>query len=72
MEYHNLKQNCVQMKYYRFNRRGRYDMFALHTHLKSQKKHDYMVNTKRSKLLESFYFENQVWASYTNVGKDTQ
>ena len=51
------------MKYYRFNRRGRYDMFALHTHLKSRKKHDYMVNTKRSKLLESFYFENQVWAA---------
>jgi hypothetical protein len=56
------------MKYYRFNRRGRYDMFALHTYLKSRKKHDYMVNTKRSKLLDSklldsFYFENQAWGA---------
>src|SRR5919202_6816729 len=51
------------MKYHKFNRRGRYDMFALHTYLKSRKKQDYMVNTKRSKLLNSFYFENQVWAA---------
>jgi hypothetical protein len=38
-------------------------MFALHTYLKSRKKHDYMVDTGRSKLLNSFYFENQVWAA---------
>jgi hypothetical protein len=38
-------------------------MSALHTHLKSQKKQDYMVNTKRSKLLNSFYFENQAWGA---------
>src|SRR5919202_6498926 len=51
------------MKYHKFNRRGRYDMFALHTYLKSRKKQDYMVDTGRSKLLNSFYFENQVWAA---------
>jgi hypothetical protein len=51
------------MKYYRFNRRGRYDMFALHTYLKSQKKTHYMVNTGRSKKLESFFLENQVWGA---------
>ena len=38
-------------------------MFALHTFLESGKKRDYMVNTKRSKLLDSFYFENQVWVA---------
>jgi hypothetical protein len=56
------------MKYYRFNRKGRYDMSALRTHLKSMKKHDYMVDTKRSKLLDSklldlFCFENQAWGA---------
>jgi hypothetical protein len=51
------------MKYHKFNRRGRYDMFALHTFLKSKKKQTYMVNTGRSKLLDSFFFENQVWGA---------
>jgi hypothetical protein len=57
------------MKYYRFNRRGRYDMFALHTYLKSQKKTDYMVNTDRSKKLESFFLENQVWGALHKAWK---
>jgi hypothetical protein len=64
-----LKQNCVQMKYHKFNCRGRYDMFALHTYLKSKKKHDYMVNTGRSKLLDSFFFENQVWGALHKAWK---
>jgi hypothetical protein len=51
------------MKYYRFNRRGRYDIFSLHTYLKSQKKTQYMLNTGRSKKLESFFLENQVWGA---------
>jgi hypothetical protein len=51
------------MKYYRFNRKGRYDTFSLNTYLKSQKKTEYMVNTKRSKKLESFFLENQVWGA---------
>jgi hypothetical protein len=51
------------MKYHKFNRRGRYDLFVLHTYIKSKKKQTYMVNTKRSKLLHSFYFENQAWGA---------
>jgi hypothetical protein len=57
------------MKYYRFNRRGRYDMFAHYTYLKSQKKTEYMVNTDRSKKLESFFFENQVWGALHKAWK---
>ncbi|MFL6423362.1 MAG: hypothetical protein ACJ71R_07205, partial [Nitrososphaeraceae archaeon] len=48
----------------------RYDLFALRTYYKSRKKQDYMVNTGRSKLLDSFFFENQVWALCTKLGKD--
>jgi hypothetical protein len=57
------------MKYYRFNRRGRYDIFALHTYLKSQKKTEYLVNTDRSKKLESFFLENQVWGALHKAWK---
>jgi predicted phage tail protein len=57
------------MKYYRFNRRGRYDIFALHTYLKSQKKTEYLVNTDRSKKLDSFFFENQVWGALHKAWK---
>jgi hypothetical protein len=57
------------MKYYRFNRRGRYDIFALHTYLKSRKKSDYMINTDRSKMLESGFFENQVWGALHKAWK---
>jgi hypothetical protein len=37
---------------------------------KSTKKQDYMVNTGRSKMLDSFYFENQVGVLLTKLGKD--
>ncbi|MFL6338199.1 MAG: hypothetical protein ACJ718_03675 [Nitrososphaeraceae archaeon] len=57
------------MKYHKFNRRRRYDLFALRTFYKSRKKQDYMVNTGRSKLLDSFFFENQVWGLSINLGK---
>ncbi len=57
------------MKYYRSNRRGRYDIFALHTYLKSQKKTEYLVNTDRSKKLESFFLENQVWGALHKAWK---
>jgi hypothetical protein len=43
-----------------------------HTYFKSRKKHDYMVNTNRSKLLNSFYLENQAWGPYTSIGKYAQ
>ena len=44
-------------------------MFALHTYLKSKKKQTYMVNTGRSKLLDSFFFENQVWGALHKAWK---
>ncbi|MFL6411311.1 MAG: hypothetical protein ACJ71K_08725, partial [Nitrososphaeraceae archaeon] len=53
----------------KFNRRGRYDLFALRTYYKSRKKQDYMVNTGRSKLLDSFFFENQVWGALHKAWK---
>jgi hypothetical protein len=57
------------MKYHKFNRRGRYDLFALRTYYKSRKKQDYMVNTGRSKLLDSFFFGNQVWGALHKAWK---
>jgi hypothetical protein len=62
MEYYS-QAKLFTMKYYRFNRKGRYDTFSLNTYLKSQKKTEYMVNTKRSKKLDSFFLENQVWGA---------
>jgi hypothetical protein len=50
------------MKYYRFNRSGRYDIFGLN-YFKSQKKTKYMLNTDRSKKLDSFFLENQAWGA---------
>jgi hypothetical protein len=57
------------MKYHRFNRWGRYDMFAVNTYYKSRKKQDYMVNTGRSKMLDSGFFENQVWGGLHKAWK---
>jgi hypothetical protein len=62
MEYYS-QTKLSTMKYYRFNRRGRYDMFAIHTLLKSQKKTRYMVNTDRSKKLDSGFYENEAWGA---------
>jgi hypothetical protein len=44
-------------------------MFALHTYLKSRKKQDYMINTDRSKMLESGFFENQAWGGLHKAWK---
>jgi hypothetical protein len=44
-------------------------MFAVHTYLKSKKKQNYMVNTGRSKMLESGFFENQVWGALHKAWK---
>src|ERR687884_480037 len=57
------------MKYHRFNRRGRYDMSAVHTFLKSWKKQNYMISTGRSKMLDSGFFENQVWGGLHKAWK---
>jgi hypothetical protein len=61
------------MKYYRFSRRRKNYLFGLSDFFKSRKistkKQDYMVNTGRSKILDSFYFENQVWVLFTKLGR---
>ncbi len=44
-------------------------MFALHTYLKSQKKTMYMIKTGRSKKLDSFFLDNQVWGALLKCWK---
>jgi hypothetical protein len=44
-------------------------MFAVHTYLKSWKKQKYMVDTERSKMLDSGFFENQVWGGLHKAWK---
>jgi hypothetical protein len=67
MEYYSLKQHFT-MKYYRFNRSGRYDIFGLN-YFKSQKKTEYMLKTDRSKKLDSFFLDNQVWGALHKAWK---
>ena len=50
------------MKYYRFNRSGRYDIFG-RNYFKSQKKTLYMIKTDRTKKLESFFLDNKAWGA---------
>jgi hypothetical protein len=52
----NTQAKLCTMKYHRFSRR--------------RKKSDYMINTARSKMLASGFFENQVWGAYIKFGKD--
>jgi len=56
------------MKYHRFNRRGRYDIFGLN-YFKSQRKTIYMIKTNRLKKLESFFLVNQVWGALHKAWK---
>jgi hypothetical protein len=65
----NTQAKLSTMKYHRFNRRGRYDMFALHTYFKYRKKSLYMTDTDRSKMLDSGFFENQVWGALHKAWK---
>ena len=44
-------------------------MFAVRTYHKSWKKQTYMVNTDRSKMLDSGFFENQVWGALHKAWK---
>jgi hypothetical protein len=44
-------------------------MFALHTYLKSQKKTGYLINTDRSKMLDSGFYENEVWGALHKAWK---
>jgi hypothetical protein len=56
------------MKYYKFNRSGRYDIFG-RNYFKSQKKTKYMLNTGRVKKLDSFFLDNQVWGALLKCWK---
>jgi hypothetical protein len=55
------------MRYYKFNRNR--SIFSLHRYGKSLKKMSYMINTNRSKLLDSFYYENQTWGALHKAWK---
>jgi hypothetical protein len=58
------------MKYYRFNRRRKDYTFDYYKSRRiSTKKQNHMVNTGKSKLLDSFYFENQVWGALHKAWK---
>jgi hypothetical protein len=57
------------MKYYRFSRRRKNYLFGLFDHDKSSKKSDYMINTDRSKMLDSGFFENQIWVLFIRPEK---
>src|SRR5690349_2857433 len=55
------------MRYYKFNRNR--SIFSLHRYGKSLKKMSYMINTNRSKLLDSFFYENQTWGALHKAWK---
>jgi hypothetical protein len=38
-------------------------LFGLPDYYKSQKKSDYVINTDRSKMLDSGFFESQAWGA---------
>ena len=44
-------------------------MFAHYTYFKSQKKTQYMINTDRSKMLDSGFYENVVWGALHKAWK---
>ncbi len=48
------------MKYHKFSRRQKKSIYSIYYYLKNREKSDYMINTGRSKMLESGFFENQV------------
>ncbi|MFL6318245.1 MAG: hypothetical protein ACJ72U_10595 [Nitrososphaeraceae archaeon] len=57
------------MKYYRFSRRRKDYLYGLSDYYKSKKKSDSIIKTDRSKMLDSFYFENQVWGALHKTWK---
>ena len=56
------------MKYHRFSRRSKKSLYSLHNY-KNRKKSNYMINTDRSKMLDSGFFENQVWGALHKAWK---
>jgi hypothetical protein len=58
------------MKYHRFSRRRKdYRWNYAKARIISTKKQNHMVNTGRSKHLDSFFFENQVWGALHKAWK---
>ena len=57
------------MKYYRFSRRRKNWLLGNYEYMLRRKKSDYMINTGRSKRLDSFFFENQVWGALHKAWK---
>lgn len=55
------------MRYYKFNKNR--SIFSLHRYGKSLKKMSYMINTNRSKLLDSFFYGNQTWGALHKAWK---
>jgi hypothetical protein len=45
-------------------------MSSLYYYIKNREKSDYMINTDRSKMLESGFFENQVWGALLKSWKE--
>ncbi|MFL6348090.1 MAG: hypothetical protein ACJ71K_03780 [Nitrososphaeraceae archaeon] len=59
----------VVVKYYRFSRRRKNYLFGISDYKKSRRKSDCMINTDRSKMLDSGFFENQVWGALHKAWK---
>jgi hypothetical protein len=57
------------MKCYRFSRRRKNYLYGLSDYEKSRRKSDYMINTGRSKMLDSGFFENEVWGALYKAWK---
>src|ERR687888_666995 len=68
MEYHYQGKVCT-MKYYRFSRRRKKSLYSMYDFYKNRKKSDYIINTDRSKMLDSGFFENQVWGALYKAWK---
>ena len=65
----NTQAKLFTMKYYRFSRRRKDYLYGLSDYYKSKKKSDSIIKTDRSKMLDSFYFENQVWGALHKAWK---
>ena len=65
----NTQAKLSTMKYHRFSRRRKKSFYSMHWYFKYRKKSDYMINTVRSKMLDSGFFENQVWGALHKAWK---
>jgi hypothetical protein len=65
----NTQGTLCTMRYYRFSRRRKNYLFGLSDYFKSQKKSDYIINTGRSKMLDSGFFENKVCGALCKAWK---